>query len=72
MGDAPNFYPPRPRWIYIQVSDREGEAFDRLKAEMWPDKTEAEVGRKLLQDELIRLGVLELPEGNRAKGAGKR
>lgn len=72
MGSNEHFYPKRQRYLYVPVSDAEGEAFDRLRAEMWPERSEQEVGRKLMQDELIRLGVLELPKGNRGKAAGRR
>jgi hypothetical protein len=71
-GDAPTFYPERPRRALVSLSPREWEGFDKLRSETFPERSEEEVLRKLLQDALLGCGVLDLPKGNRGKAAGRK
>lgn len=60
-----------PRELTIRFPAIEYALMVRLRDEMWPGQPIEMVARKLVQDELIRLGLLALPKVNRSKRAGR-
>lgn len=55
--------------LNLRLSGAEMDALWKVSREDFPGYTLEALGRKLIQDELIRMGVLDLPSSNRSKGA---
>lgn len=62
--------------LHIELSGDEMDALWRVSREDFAGKSLEAVARKLIRDELVRMGIMALPAENRSRGAraigGKR
>lgn len=61
----------QPRQITVTLPAREYAALAYFRDTCFPGQSYELMARKLIQDELIRAGVLNLTPDNRGKAAGK-
>jgi hypothetical protein len=71
MGNAPGLYTDHST-LEIKLSNATRAKLATYGREMHPGRTLEQVADYLIRDSLVRLGVMELPKGNRGKMAGKR
>lgn len=58
-----------PHTLTLKLSGAEMDALWRIFREEFPNTSLEATAQALLRDELVRLGVLPLPEANRSRGA---
>jgi hypothetical protein len=68
MGDNPGSYHDG-RTLSVKLSGATLAKLATYQREMHPGRSLEQVADYLVRDSLVRLGLLDLPSGNRSKGA---
>lgn len=61
-----------PHTLTVKLDGDAMTALWKVSREDFPGYTLEALGAKLIRDELVRMGVLALPKGNRSKRAGRK